>query len=190
MAGGGHPRVCRALATVLLAAALAGELQVTATPHSDDEFVRNMYRAILCREGDEAGIAEKVKSLQDKTLTRSQMIMLARFSDEYQKTSTYIPEPLRGKTDGECGACSNCKTGSAENTVCCPGAVQVPPGYSDTAPDQSSYFKFAPYESCADCIVACPEGWVSMEPNTGPAKCNEHEKMACCSPELPWATSF
>lgn len=178
----------RALAMGLLVACLLpAEVSVAAAQHTDDEFVRNMYRAILCREGDEAGIAAKVQQLRNNELTRAQMIMVARFSEEYQSTSAYLS--VRGNTDGECGGCSTCRPGDAETTVCCPGLVQTPPGYTPSG-DQSPFFRFAPYDSCADCLVACPDGWASMEPNTGPAKCNNHEKLECCTPHLSWGSYF
>lgn len=158
--------------------------------HSNDEFVRNVYRAILCREGDEAGIAAKVQQLVSKELSRSQMIMLARFSSEYHETSAYIPEALRGKTDGECGACSACLKGDSTHTACCPGAVLLPADYDENAPIQAPYFKFAPDETCADCIVGCPKGWASMAPNTGPAKCSAVTDLPCCEPHSAWGTIF
>ena len=174
------PRLPTLLATLSVATAL----------HSNDEFVRNLYRAILCREGDEPGIQEKVASLASGKLTRAQMIMLARFSDEYQHTSAYIPEKLRGRTDGECGACSACQQGGNLNTECCPGPVRVPDGYSASAPDQASFFRYAADDSCSDCIVACPGGWASMAANTGPAKCTDVLDLDCCSPHSPWGTVF
>lgn len=179
----------RAMAIGLLVTVLLPEeVSVAAVVHSNDEFVRNMYRAILCREGDEAGIADKVQLLEAKTRTRSELIMLMRFSEEYQSTSTYLSK--RGDTSGECGGCSKCRPGNAETTVCCPGSVQTPPGYTPGG-DQTPFLTLAPYESCADCLVACPGGWASMEPNTGPAKCNDQDdKLECCSPSHPWGTYF
>ena len=51
------------------------------------------------------------------TLTRAQMILLARFSTEYHTSKAYKTDP--GSTTSECGACSSCK--AAEATACCPG---------------------------------------------------------------------
>lgn len=172
---------------LLVAGLLPEKAAVSASQHSDEEFVRNTYRAILCREGDEAGVQEKLKELRDGQMTRAQLIMVMRFSDEYQSTSTYLS--VNGNTNGECGGCSVCKP-NVDVTRCCPGTVQPPPEYSENAPDQSPFFQFAPDESCADCLVACPKGWASMEPNTGPAKCNGHEQLECCSPQHAWGSVF
>ena len=72
---------------------LLATLSVATALHSNDEFVRNLYRAILCREGDEPGIQEKVASLASGKLTRAQMIMLARWTRAGQgmRAKTRVP---------------------------------------------------------------------------------------------------
>ena len=46
--------------SLLPPAAGSDSVWVAGSDFGHEEFVRNMYRAILCREGDEGGVAEKV----------------------------------------------------------------------------------------------------------------------------------
>ena len=134
---------------LLLVATLYSD--VSAAADDDDEtFVKNIYRSLLCREGDLPGsestcvtakcfccpdggaavdthaVAEKVASLKAKTITRAQLILLTRFSSEYQAASDWKGQKDPGKTYSECGACLSC--GATQATECCPGAVTVPEG--------------------------------------------------------------
>ena len=135
------PLVLRALVGLLLWS------PASAAAASDEEFVQDLYRSLLCREGDLAGIVEKVGVLKAGTLTRAQMILLARFSTEYHTSKAYKTDP--GSTTSECGACSSCK--AAEATACCPGSVEVPEGYDETKPtaELASFFHYAADDSCS-----------------------------------------
>ena len=160
---------------------------------TNQEFVEGLYKSILCRHGDAAGIAEKVQLLQAETLTRAQMTMLVRFSEEYQKTSAYINggKPT-GNTDDECGSCSACKA-SKENTECCPGPVEVPLDYVESTPpaQQTKFFEYAFDATCADCVVAACKTWAEPPGGAdGPAVCSTKAQLHCCHPTSSWGFYF
>ena len=166
---------------------------VSAESITNQEFVEGLYQSVLCRKGDAAGIAEKVASLKAEELTRAQMVMLVRFSEEYQSTSAYLAggKPT-GNTDDECGSCSACKAMNL-NTECCPGPVKVPEGYdsSASAAEQAKFFHYAMDETCSDCVAAACKAWTELPAGTdGPAVCTTKAKLDCCHPTSSWGFYF